>query len=71
VCVGQHSLSHCLPGDKHSAVISAGEISLVHAISTCCGRQQDTELLRSRTLAAGGSADPVIFMRLVVWGDVH
>lgn len=35
------------------------------------GNRIHTELLRSRALAAGGPADPVIFMRLVVWGDVH
>lgn len=69
--MGQHSLSHCLPGDKRSAVIFAGEISLVHAISTCCGREQDTELLWSRALAVGGPEDPVIFVWLVVCGDVH
>lgn len=69
--MGQHSPRHGLPGDKYSAVIFAGEISLVHAISTCCGRDQDTELLRSRTLATCGPADPVIFVRLVVWGDVY
>lgn len=71
MCVGQHSLQHSLPGDKYSAVIFAGGISLVHAISTCCDREQDTELLPSRVLATGGPADAVIFMRSVVWGDVY
>lgn len=71
MCVGQHSLKYGLPGDKYSAVIFAGEISLVHAISTCCDREQDTELLPSRVLAAGGPANAVIFIRSVVWGDMY
>lgn len=68
--LGQHSFRHGLPGDKYSAVIFAAEISLVHAISTCCDREQDTEPLQSRVLATGGPPDPVIFMRSVLWDDV-
>ena len=36
---------------KHSAVRFAGDISFVHTISTCCGREQDTEFVASRALA--------------------
>lgn len=71
MCVGQHPLKYGLPGDKCPAVIFAGEIFLVHTISTCCDREQDTELLRSRVLAPGEPADAVIFMSSVVWGDVY
>lgn len=71
MCVGQQPLQYGLPGDKYSAVIFAGGVSLVHAISTCCDGEQDTELLPSRVLAAGGPADAVIFMRSIVWGDVY
>lgn len=41
---------------KHSAVCFAGDISLVHTISTCCVREQDTEVLTSRALAGWGDA---------------
>ena len=51
MCVGQQSPRCCLPGDEHSAVSFAGDISLVHTISTCRGREQDTEFLTSRALA--------------------
>ena len=59
--MGQQSPSCRLPGDEHSAFSFAGDISLVHTISTCCGREQDTEFLTSRALAgwveAAGSND--------------
>lgn len=51
VCVGQQSLSCSLPGDEHSAVHLAGAIAGVHTISTCHGREQDTEFITSRALA--------------------
>ena len=49
--MGQQSASCRLPGDKHSAVSVTGDISLVHTVSTCYGREQNTEFLTSRALA--------------------
>lgn len=62
--MGQQSLSCRLPGDEHSAVSFAGDISLVHTMSTCCGREQDTDFLTSRALVVWVMLqDLMIFMK--------